>query len=170
MAESLQQAVPFAWRRKMSTGKHPSFWIFFFHLRVFAVCFVAAIFLPVLWWDQLKNFRLKKELLENLTWNDVLPGIPDHEPGSSSWVPWVTNAHIQFGQALTWTIVLDTDFAETKVSNHTLHCSLQFPLHNTLLAKQLYLWSLTLWNWTYDFWSSRLRHPLYQCAIGGYVI
>ena len=92
--------------RKMSTGKHPSFWNFFFHLRVFAVCFVAAIFLPVLWWDQLKNFRLKKELLENLTWNDVLPGIPDHEPGSSPWVPWVANAHIQFGQALTWTIVL----------------------------------------------------------------
>ena len=29
---------------------------------------------------------------------------------------------------------------------------------------------LTLWNWTYDFWSSRLRHQLYQCAIGGYVI
>ena len=57
---------------------------FFFHLRVFAVCFVATIFLPLLCWDQLKNFRLKKELLESLTWNDVLPGIPDHEPGSSS--------------------------------------------------------------------------------------
>ena len=74
---------------------------FFFHLSVFAVCFVATIFLPVLWWDQLKNFRLKKELLESLTWNDVLPWIPDHEPSSSSWVPWVANAHIQFGQALT---------------------------------------------------------------------
>ena len=57
---------------------------FFFHLRVFAVCFVATIFLSLLCWDQLKNFRLKKELLESLTWNDVLPGIPDHEPGSSS--------------------------------------------------------------------------------------
>ena len=28
-----------------------------FHLRVFAVCFVATIFLPLLCWDQLKKLK-----------------------------------------------------------------------------------------------------------------
>ena len=43
--------------------------------------------------------------MKQLTWDEVLPGVPDHKPCPSSWVSRVTHTHIQFGQALSWGVV-----------------------------------------------------------------
>ena len=124
MAESLQHAVPLAWEMKhpiifvvtcvhlwklnlgvyqhknqvhteqnlsppgiycMPHSQHPSF-----------LC------LPSL------NFTMSGR--KKRTWDKVLPRVPDHEPCPTSWVSWVANTNIQFGQALAWAVLFKLSY------------------------------------------------------------
>ena len=150
MAESLQQAVPFAWRAENVNRQTSIILNFSFHLRVFAVCFVATIFLPLLCWDQLKNSKraTRESLSRGMMCSLGFQIMNLARPPESRESPTLT-----FSLVRHWPKKYSfADIAETQ--SFDSHFALQSPVssaqYSPCKATVLVTPLLTLRNWTYE--------------------